>query len=352
MVRVSVTFGAAALALLLCVALLASQAQVAPNSLDECMTRGETALRQGRYEDAKSCFEQAEKLPGANIAEVNAGIGMANLQLGQYDAARQRETKVLALVSNPHAQAEAHNLIGTAWLRESSEARPQASVEQATSSAEKLQAGVKEFQQAVALDPAFDAAYFNLGTALARQGLDAQARAAFRDSITAASKNPASAAQLPFTRQAKAPEFAASDSDGHAISSTALRRKFVLLDHWATWCAPCIHALPVIRQLATYLPADQFLLVSIDEDTEQGVWRNFIFEQRMDWTQIWDKNGDIYHSFGFAPRPDMVIPRYVFLDPDGFILHVYGGTDRASAMAGQVVRTVNAAHAPARPASP
>jgi tetratricopeptide (TPR) repeat protein len=348
----SILFTCAVFALLPCAALAAGQAQVAPNSLEECMTRGETALRQGRYEDAQSWFERAEKLPGANVAEVNAGIGMADLQLGQYDAARQRETKVLSLVSNPHEQAEAHNLIGTAWLREAGEGGPQASEKQAPSSADKLQSAVKEFEQAVALDPAFDAAYFNLGTALARQGLEAQARAAFRNSITAASKNPASAAHLPFARQGRAPEFAASDSSGLAISSGALRGKFVLLDYWATWCAPCIHALPVIRQLATYFPADEFALVSIDEDENQDAWRSFISAQKMDWTQIWDRNGDIYHSSGFAPRPDMVIPRYVFLDPDGFILHVYGGTDRIGVMAGEMVRTVNAAHTGARAASP
>jgi tetratricopeptide (TPR) repeat protein len=329
-------------AFLLCAACRAGQAQVAPTSLDECMSRGEAALRQGRYQEAKSYFEQAEKLPGADAAEINAGIGMAELQLGEYEAARQRERKVLELVSKAHERAEAHNLIGTAWVRESAEAPPDG---QASSKAHNLQEAVKEFQEAVALDPVFDAAYSNLGTALARQGLEAQASAAFRNSIEAASKNPALAANLPLKRQGRAPEFAATDSKGGAISPGALRGKFVLLDYWATWCAPCIHALPIIRQLASYFPADQFLLVSIDEDAGQNVWRSFIAQQKMGWTQVWDNNGDVYYSFGFAPRPDVVIPRYVFLDREGFILHVYGGTDRVGTMAGEIVRTVNAGSA-------
>jgi len=319
----------------------AGQARVTTNSLEECMARGEAALRQGRYEEAKSYFEEAEKLPGADAAEVNAGIGMAEVQLGQYEASRKREMKVLKLVSKPHERAEAHNLIGTAWLRESAEAP---SDHEAASDGDKLQSAVKEFQEAVALDPVFDAAYFNLGSALARQGLKAQAGAAFRNSIKAASKNPASATHLPLPRQGRSPEFATSDSDGRPVSPAALRGKFVLLDYWATWCAPCIHALPVIRQLASYFPAEDFALVSIDEDTDQDVWRSFVARQKMDWAQVWDKNGDVYHSFGFAPRPEMVIPRYVLIDPDGFILHVYGGTDRVGILAGEIVRTVNGAH--------
>ncbi len=302
------------------------------------MQRGEAALRQGRYAEAQAYFEEAEKLPGANAAEVNAGIGMSELQLGHYEAARQREARVLELVSKAHERAEAHNLIGTAWLRESAEAAAQ----QGLADKEKVAAAVKEFQQAVEIDPVFDSAWFNLGSALSGEGLETEAAAAFRNSVEAAGKNPASGVNLPLTRQGRTPEFAASDRGGRRITLGSLRGRFVLLDYWATWCAPCIHALPIIRQLASYFPADRFVLVSMDEDEDQEVWRRFISEQKMEWAQVWDRDGDVYHSFGFATRPEMVIPRYVFLDRDGFILRVYGGTDRVGLMAGEIVRTVNA----------
>jgi thiol-disulfide isomerase/thioredoxin len=118
----------------------------------------------------------------------------------------------------------------------------------------------------------------------------------------------------------------------------------VLLDFWATWCVPCIHALPVTRQLATYFPPDRFALISIDEDYDHpDLWRAFISRQKMNWLQIWDRNSDIYYGFGYAPRPELIIPRYVFIDPSGYILRVYGGTDRVGMMAGQIARTVAAA---------
>jgi tetratricopeptide (TPR) repeat protein len=300
------------------------------------IVHGEAALRQNRFAEAKALFEQAEKLPRANAAEVNAGIGMADLQLGHYAAARRREQRVLQLVSNPHERAEAHNLIGTAWLRESlaSDTPPDP---------QKLAAAAQEFQRALGLDPVFDSAYFNLGAALAGQGGEAGARAAFKSSISAAARNPATAAGLPFHGQSVAPEFTATGSQGERISLAGLRGRFVLLDFWATWCAPCIHALPVIRQLAGYFPAERFTLISIDQDYDhQGAWRTFIAQKKMDWLQIWDRDSDIYYSFGYAPRPELIIPRYVFIDPDGYILHVYGGTDRVGLMAGQIVRTVSA----------
>lgn len=306
------------------------------------MARCEAVLRQGRYVEAKTCFEQAEKLPGADAAAVSAGLAIAELQLGNYEAARQRETKVLEFVSAPRERAQAHDVIGTAWLRESFEASADARTE-------CLRDAEKGFREAVTLDPLLDSAYFNLGTVLSDEGRAAEAAAAFKHSIEAAARNPESDAELPLRRQGPAPLFTAADSTGHTVSVESLRGRFVLLDFWATWCPPCIRALPVMRQLAMFFPSGEFALISIDEDSEsQATWNKFVAQRNMDWTQIWDQNSNIYyafHDFGTAERPDMVVPRYVLIDPDGFVLHVYTGTDRIGKMAGEIVRTVNAARA-------
>lgn len=290
--------------------------------------------------EAKTCFEQAERLPGADAAAVSVGLAIAELQQGNYEAARQREAKVLELVSAPRERAQAHDVIGTAWLRESFGARAEAR-------AERLQHAEKEFREAVALDPMFDSAYFNLGTVLSDEGRAAEAAAAFKDSIEAAARNPGSDAELPLRRQGPAPLFTATDNTGRTVWAESLRGRFVLLDFWATWCPPCIRALPIMRQLATFFPPSEFVLISIDEDSEsQATWTKFIAQQNMDWTQIWDQKSNIYyafHDFGTSARPQMVLPRYVLIDPDGFVLHVYTGTDRIGKMAGEIVRTVNAA---------
>jgi thiol-disulfide isomerase/thioredoxin len=134
------------------------------------------------------------------------------------------------------------------------------------------------------------------------------------------------------------------DSSVHAVSSEALRGGFVLLDFWATWCGPCMRALPAMRQLAHYFPSAEFTVISVNEDApDQDVWRKFIAEQKMDWVQVWGKNAAIYRSFHLAPPADLSLPRYVLLDRDGAVLRVYGGLDRLGLGVGQIVRTVTAA---------
>ena len=79
------------------------------------------------------------------------------------------------------------------------------------------------------------------------------------------------------------------------------------------------------------------------EEFRQAVWRKFISEQQMGWTQCWDENGIVYHSFGFAAVGDLSLPRYVLLDGDGVILRVFDGYDRPARIAEEVRQTVAAA---------
>jgi thiol-disulfide isomerase/thioredoxin len=304
------------------------------NSIDREIQHGEMAVRQGNYAEAKLHFEQAEKL-GGHSAEISAGIAISELQMDHYEAARQREAKVLELVSADHDRAEAYNLIGTAWLREAA---------QGPGNMDMLRSAEESFQRAAKLDPVFDTAFFNLGNALLRQNREEEGKAAFGNFIGAAEKNPAYEQGLPSAPQAPAPGFNVMDSGGHVVSSDSLRGRFVLLDYWATWCGPCMRALPAMHQLAHYFPPSQFTLISVNEDSpDQEVWRKFITLQKMDWTQVWDKNAEMFHDFGLAPRPDLSIPRYVLVDGNGFVRRVYDGTDPLGLVVGQVARIVDAA---------
>jgi peroxiredoxin len=329
--------------------ILRGMAQTAPphgSPVDREIQRGETSIQQGNYAEAKQHFEKAESMGGPRAAEINSGIAIAELQMDHFDAVRQREAKVLELVSNDRDRAEAYNLIGTSWLREAA---------QNTSNMGMLKSAEESFQRAAKADPTFDPAYFNLGNTLIRQNREGDAAVAFKNFIGAAQKNSVYERNLPITPQSPAPAFKITDNEGHIFSSDSLRGRFVLLDFWATWCAPCIRALPAMRQLAHYFPPSQFTVVSVSENSvNQEVWKTFITVHKMDWTQLWDNNLELYYKFGLAPRPDINIPRYVLIDGNGFVRRVYRGADNLGLVIGQIAKTVAAAppNSPSPPAPP
>jgi thiol-disulfide isomerase/thioredoxin len=308
---------------------LHAQADVVQRTkLDPDYQHGKAALFAGRYAEAKHYFELAEGRVGSNSAEINAGLALAELQMGHYAAARQRETSVLGLVTDNHARAEAHNILGTAWLRES----------QQRGDPDQLRAAEQSFREAIKADSGFAAPYYDLGELLLHQNRGSEAASAFKDFVGVSSDDPTLLRDMPVQRLRLAPDFTAVDNTGKTLSFASLRGRFVLLDFWATWCPPCLRALPVMRELSHHLPSD-LSVISIDEDSSDPAgWKDFIAKENMDWVQVWDRDSDLYQMFGLGAATQLSLPRYILIDRDGFVLRVYSGTDRLGSVVGHAIR--------------
>ena len=63
------------------------------------------------------------------------------------------------------------------------------------------------------------------------------------------------------------PEFSVKDLRGHAISSSDLRGKVVLIDFWATWCQPCKKEMPSYQKLLDKYAARGFAVIGFKFDT-------------------------------------------------------------------------------------
>ncbi len=118
--------------------------------------------------------------------------------------------------------------------------------------------------------------------------------------------------RAPLNTGEKAPDFA------HQGSSTS--GKVTLLDFWATWCGPCRHAVPGLKQLQSVYGGDQFEVISISEDDDEGAWRDFVAQNQMNWTQRLDANHQTMRQYGAS-----ALPTYILIGKDGTILKQYVG---------------------------
>ncbi|MCY3971359.1 MAG: TlpA disulfide reductase family protein [Acidobacteria bacterium] len=119
------------------------------------------------------------------------------------------------------------------------------------------------------------------------------------------------------------PELAGSTLDGGEEGLADYRSRVVLLDFWATWCKPCIAALPKLRELVADLPSDRFALLSISVDEKLETVTEFLEDEPMPWSN-WHvgRGSEVTETLDVSSYPT-----YILLDEQGEILARTGGLD-------------------------
>ncbi len=112
-----------------------------------------------------------------------------------------------------------------------------------------------------------------------------------------------------------APDVQFVAKNGKTISLASYRDKPVLLDFWATWCAPCVESMPKLAQLERQLRGKNVAIISVDEDNDAETARQYFIRHQYVWTDYHDNNGTIQKAFHAK-----AIPLIVLIGPHGKIL--------------------------------
>lgn len=120
------------------------------------------------------------------------------------------------------------------------------------------------------------------------------------------------------------PSTAFDDAEGEPTSLQELRGDWMIVNIWATWCAPCIAELPSLNQLATDYPNIKVVAISVDRNAEDAL--DFL-------NQIGADNLPLYHdnTFAIAGKDALAangIPLTVIYAPNGAeIARIQGEAD-------------------------
>jgi thiol-disulfide isomerase/thioredoxin len=120
----------------------------------------------------------------------------------------------------------------------------------------------------------------------------------------------------------RAPISTGEKAPGFADSGSSSSGKVTLLDFWATWCGPCRHALPGLKQIQSVYGSDQLEIISVSEDDDEGAWHDFVAQNQMTWTQRLDADHQMMRQYGAS-----ALPTYVLIGKDGAVVNQYVGDD-------------------------
>ncbi|RDC55262.1 AhpC/TSA family protein [Pedobacter chinensis] len=118
----------------------------------------------------------------------------------------------------------------------------------------------------------------------------------------------------------KAPEFTMNDTLGKPVSLSQFRGKYVLVDFWASWCAPCRVENPnLVRAYQKYKGKGlEIIGVSLDAANQKNAWIAAINSDEIYWTQLSDLLG--WKNAVAQLYEVKTIPQNFLIDPDGKIV--------------------------------
>lgn len=143
-----------------------------------------------------------------------------------------------------------------------------------------------------------------------------------RNKILAANKNASLVKKIMGATQA--PAFTLKNLKGESVSLAALKNKVVVLDFWATWCAPCKASFPEMNKLVNKYKDDEevvFLFIDVWESMEPGKLKetvtDYMTENKYDFNVLFDEKKKIASDYKLIS-----IPTKLIIDKNGEIVFI------------------------------
>jgi len=266
-----------------------------------------------KSDEALEKFKKADKQDGGHCPACQKLIIKYGVQYRDWKAAELAAEEMVGEAKGDRETAFAHYQFAEVLMEEGLQKHKEELFARTHDEIAKALAAYANFPDALYLD----------GRALANLRQDEAAKARFEEYLKS------EAGYDPDRRRAQryinhpelararmAPPFELTTVDGQRFAMDDLQGKVVLLDFWATWCLPCLRAVPHIRQIAKEFQGQPLVILSVSLDGNERKWRDFIATNQMTWPQYREAGvkGVTARLFGVT-----AIPHTFIIDADGVL---------------------------------
>lgn len=99
-----------------------------------------------------------------------------------------------------------------------------------------------------------------------------------------------------------------------------LEGRVVLLDFWASWCAPCRAALPTLNSLHDGLSPGDFVLIGVSVDDKSSAMYRFLKKHPAHFATLWDSEQALVQAAEIGTMPTSLL-----IDRNGVIRYLHSG---------------------------
>ncbi len=104
-----------------------------------------------------------------------------------------------------------------------------------------------------------------------------------------------------------APKFSISTDQGKTISRSDFGGKLLVLNFWATWCAPCIQEIPSLNQFAKTYASKGVTVLAVSVDRKEDRYREFLRRNNVSFLTARDPEANISSKYGTFMYPESYV---------------------------------------------
>ena len=102
-----------------------------------------------------------------------------------------------------------------------------------------------------------------------------------------------------------APEFSITAENGRTVSVPGFGGKLLILNFWASWCAPCIEETPSLSRFAQAYAGKGVVVMGVSVDKDEKAYRTFL--ERFHPAFLTARDSKIHEDFGTFMYPETYI---------------------------------------------